>query len=257
MTLSNRKRKNDSFNELEKNTKQTELEGIIKNVKIQIRKHYAGIKEQIERIGCVLKANKLIEENDICTEIKNSLREEINEKIILSDTIERCCPDEWKRKTKPKTKEPEPQLRILEGKNSPEQETGTNLNASVTSEGQILQQQQDQNDTSMKTEEQKPGEFASVLSNGVRQEWVAHMPRKQESLELGRLKIENREQKVEIENLRSELNKMKVKEEQEEEILTENEILRIDDEIQLAILITVNYRQKKIERVELDLKNSQ
>ncbi|MGC1932434.1 MAG: hypothetical protein WA667_25965 [Candidatus Nitrosopolaris sp.] len=53
-------------------------------------------------IGNVLKTKRVIKEEDICTEIKNALYEEIKEKIISSDTIERCCPDEWKRKTKPK-----------------------------------------------------------------------------------------------------------------------------------------------------------
>ena len=257
MTLSNSKRKNDSFNELEKNTKQTEIEGIIKDVKIQIRKHYAGIKEQIERIGCVLKANKLIEENDICTEIKNALREEINDKIISSDTIERCCPDAWKRKTKPKTKDP--QLRFLEGKNSLEQETVTNVNTNVTSGGQILFQEQDLDDHS-KMEEQNPEEVATDLSKQQQQqEDVAHIPREQvprEQEELHRLKIENRQQREEIENLLSELNKLKVKEEQEEEVSIENKLLIIG-EIQLALLIAVNYRQKKVESVKLDLENYQ
>jgi hypothetical protein len=154
---SNTKHRNGSFDEeeleVEKNTKlQTELEAIIKDVKIQIRKHYAGIKEQIKRIGHVLKASKLIEENDICAEIKNALREEINEKIISSDTIERCCPHEWKRKTKPKK---EPQSRFFEDKNSQEQETVTNVNTNVTSEGQILEQELDPDEESKEFKNQK------------------------------------------------------------------------------------------------------
>jgi acid stress-induced BolA-like protein IbaG/YrbA len=100
LTLSNKKCANNNSNESVKDTKKSELDVVIKDVKAQLRKHYAGYKEQIERIGNVLKDKKFIKEQDICTEIKEALRDEINEKIISSDTIERCCPDEWKRKTK-------------------------------------------------------------------------------------------------------------------------------------------------------------
>jgi hypothetical protein len=47
---------------------------------MHIRKHYAGLKEQIERIGNALRAKKLIKEEDICIEIKNTLREEIKDR---------------------------------------------------------------------------------------------------------------------------------------------------------------------------------
>jgi hypothetical protein len=38
----------------------------------------------------------------VCEEIKNCLKEEIAEKIILPRTIEQYCLDKWKKKTKPK-----------------------------------------------------------------------------------------------------------------------------------------------------------
>jgi hypothetical protein len=105
LTSSNKKsvNNNSDSNESVQNIKKSELDATIKDVKIQIRKLFGGYKEQIERIGIVLKTKRLIKEEDICTEIKNALREEIKEKIISSDTIERCCPDEWKRKTRPST----------------------------------------------------------------------------------------------------------------------------------------------------------
>lgn len=164
---------NNNSNESVKNTKEFELDAIIKDVKIQIRKHYAGYKEQIERIGYVLKAKKLIKEEDICTEI---IIEEIKEKIILSDTIELCRPDEWKRKTKRKDVK-DPQLRFFEDKNSQEQGTVTNVNTNLTSEGQILQQESEP-DESKKIQEQKPEELARGLSKkGTTTRGCTHTPR--------------------------------------------------------------------------------
>lgn len=140
MTSSNKKSTSLDSDESVKNTNKSELDEIIKDVKTQIRRHYEGNKVQIHRIGYLLKEKKLIKEEDICTEIKNALREEIKEKIISSDTIERCCPEEWKRKTKPKeTKDPQP--RIYEDKNPQEQRLVKNVNANIASGGQLLQQE--------------------------------------------------------------------------------------------------------------------
>jgi hypothetical protein len=47
---------NSNSDESVENTKKSELDAIIKDVKIQIRKLFGGYKEQIERIGNVLKA---------------------------------------------------------------------------------------------------------------------------------------------------------------------------------------------------------
>ncbi len=145
---------NSNSNESVQNIKKSELDAIIKDVKIQIRRLFGGYKEQIERIGNVLKTKRIIKEEDICIEIKNALREEIKEKLISSDTIERCCPDEWKRKTKPKDSI-DPQLRISEDKNPQEQETVTNTNTSITSGCQVLQQEFDPDELKKVEEEVK------------------------------------------------------------------------------------------------------
>ncbi len=120
--------------------KSSELDQMIKDVKIQIRKIFQGYKELIQRLGSFLLEKELVKKEDICSEIKNALRDEIKEKLVSSDTIERSCPDEWKRKTRPIVNE-DPQMRIFEGKNELEQvqETVTSTNISVTPEGQILQ----------------------------------------------------------------------------------------------------------------------
>lgn len=220
MNLSSKKRTKNGLDESVEDTNNSELATIIKDVKMQIRKHYAGFKEQIERIGNALQANKLIKDKDICTEIKNTLREEIKDKIISPDTIERCCHSKWKRKTKPKAKDP--QLRFSEGKNPQEQETVANLNTNITSGGQILLQEQDMNDHSKMEEQEAEADLKG-----------------------------SQQQHEEIGNL-SELNQLKMKEEQEAEVLTESKILIIG-EIQLALLITVDYKQKKVVSVKLDL----
>jgi len=58
-------------------TKNRELDVLIKDVKIKIKKFYGGIKEQIERTGYFLKEKKLVKERDICIELKSYLKEEI------------------------------------------------------------------------------------------------------------------------------------------------------------------------------------
>lgn len=221
MTLSNTKHKNDSFSELEKSTKRTGLDPIIKDVKTQIRRHYAGYKEQVERLGHALKKEKLIKEKDICTEIKNALREEIKEKIISSDTIERCCPDEWKRKIKPKGIR-EPQLRFSEDKNPQEEATVTNVNTIVSSEGQLLQQEFKQ-DESKKVEDQKPVRRTTDLPKEAQQQKVAQLDREHESY----------------------VDKSK------EEVWAASKVLNLGN-IQLPLKVSVNCTQKKIEYVELD-----
>jgi hypothetical protein len=45
--------------------------------------------------------------DSICEEIKNTLKEEIAEKIITTRFIEQFCPDDWKRRTRPKKAENE------------------------------------------------------------------------------------------------------------------------------------------------------
>ncbi len=180
-----------------------ELEILINDVKARIRKFYGGIKEQIERTGNFLKEKKLIKERDICIEIKSYLKEEIKDQIISERTIDRCCPDEWKHKTKPKK---ERHLSFFEDKNLQEQEIVTNTSAKLTCEGQILQDLE-LGDKSNKSNEQKPKEIKMNLSEGVVKDEDVQISRERESMELKRLKIENEQQRQEIELLRSELGK--------------------------------------------------
>jgi hypothetical protein len=197
----------NGLDESVKDTNDSELDIIIKDVKMHIRKHYAGFKKQIERIGNALQAKKLIKEEDICTEIKNTLREEIKDTIISPDTIERCCHDKWKRKTKPKLREP--QLRFSGDKNSQEQEVVTNVNTNVTSEGQILQQELDPDQESRKIENEKSKESKIDLSKDVRQQEDTHIVREQKSIEAQQYETEIRQQREEIKILRSEPDKLK------------------------------------------------
>ncbi|HET7390812.1 MAG TPA: hypothetical protein VFJ51_08300, partial [Nitrososphaeraceae archaeon] len=63
------------------------------------------------------------------------------------------------------------------------------------------------------------------------------------------LKMEKKQQKEEIENLRDELNKLKAK----GEVWTENKIINVLSLPQLELKITVNCAEKKIEDVEHNL----
>lgn len=204
-------------------TRNPELDTLIKDVKAQIRKFHGGIKEQIERAGNFLKEKKLVKDRDICVEIKSNLKEEIEDQIISERTIDRCCPDEWKRKTKPKK---ERHLSFFEDRNELEQETVTNANINVTPDGQVLQQEVGPPDESKIIEEQKPEEHTLGLSK----QQAAQVNRKQESEKSEKLKEER----------------------QEGDIWTDNAVLKFDG-FELLVTITVNYKQKKIERLELDI----
>ena len=102
------------------------LDIIIREVKQGIRKQEQGIrellirrKELITRLGNAFEA-VISNLKDVCEEIKNSLHEEITDKIISARDIERYCPDKWKKRTKPKndklsfsrTSEQKPQQQI-------------------------------------------------------------------------------------------------------------------------------------------------
>lgn len=168
------------YDESVKNTSKSRLDGIIKDVKTQIRRHFEGYKVQIRRIGCALKDENLIKKEDICTEIKNALREEIKEKIISSDTIERCCPEEWKRKTKPKEIK-EPQLRIFKDNNPKEQEIVKNVNANVTSRGQLLQQEFEQGESNKVEEQSAERSIMETRKKAQQREEATRLPTEQRS----------------------------------------------------------------------------
>ena len=81
----------------------SELDAAIKEAKRELRGVFAKTDEQIKKIGNAAKRPGCIKKKeDICAWIKHALKGEINEDIISERTIEIHCPDEWKRKTKPK-----------------------------------------------------------------------------------------------------------------------------------------------------------
>jgi hypothetical protein len=79
----------------------SDLDTVIKEVKQEFRNLLIKRKELITRLGNAFGA-VLSNPEDVCEEIKNSLQEEIADKIISARDIERYCPDKWKKKTKPK-----------------------------------------------------------------------------------------------------------------------------------------------------------
>src|SRR5215471_10474235 len=94
------KKYNGSDNEI------TEVDAVIEEVRRELRSLLVKTDEQIKKIGNVLK--KVVKrEESICEEIKIALKEEIAEGVISTRTIELHCPQEWKRKTKPKQRENE------------------------------------------------------------------------------------------------------------------------------------------------------
>ncbi len=251
-----------SSNNLAKNP---ELDVLVKDIKFQIRKIFGGTKEQIERIGNFLKEKKLVKERDICIEIKSHLKEEIEEGLISERTIDRCCPEKWKRKTRPKAEER--QMSFFEGQKEPKHETVTNTNTNVTSAGQVLQQEFDP-DESKKVEEHVKQQHENFIGNIKRDQQeqiikeqeeelkrlrpLAEVAKEQESEEIQQLTTENEQQKEEIQSLREKFDKLK--EEGGEEVWTAIGILELGGN-QVPLRITVNGKQKKIEHVEIDREN--
>jgi len=214
----------------------SELDQIIRDVKVQIRKLSQDYKEQIQRIGNFLKEKNLLKEEDICAEIKIALRDEIEERLVSSDTIERSCPDEWKRKTKPKDNR-EPQLRFFEGKNllEQEQETVTSTNLRVTPEGEVLQQEYKAYDSNVSEEHKhKEKQFLQKI-----EQQLEHIIKQQEM-------IKDQEKELEklrplVEEHRSNTEQFQLTKEQLEKLREENTRLRTglesEKEGQMKILV--------------------
>ncbi|HEY7572052.1 MAG TPA: hypothetical protein VH796_11855 [Nitrososphaeraceae archaeon] len=79
------------------------LDEIIKEIKKEFKIFLAKRKDLIIRLGQAFE--RTVSDNEsICEEIKNALREEITQKLISIRDIERYCPNKWKRKTRPKKK---------------------------------------------------------------------------------------------------------------------------------------------------------
>ena len=79
------------------------IDEVIREVKKEFRTFLAKRRELIIRLGEAFE-HTVSDNESICEEIKNVLREEITQKLISTRDIERYCPDKWKRKTRPKKK---------------------------------------------------------------------------------------------------------------------------------------------------------
>jgi hypothetical protein len=83
-----------------------DLEATIKEVKQEFQNLVIKKKDLVLILGRAFQ--KTVSKPDsICEEIENTLKEEIEEKIITTRLIEQVCPDEWKRRTRPKKTENE------------------------------------------------------------------------------------------------------------------------------------------------------
>jgi hypothetical protein len=82
-------------------TTNSDLDTIIEQVKQEFRNLLIKRRELITRLGNAFES-AVSNPESVCEEIKNSLQEEITDKIISARDIERYCPDKWKKKTKPK-----------------------------------------------------------------------------------------------------------------------------------------------------------
>src|SRR5437870_4781127 len=83
------------------NSGQKKVDGTTKEVKAELRGNDVKNRYAVLRLGNSYES-VVANQESICEEIKTALREEIAEGIISRRTIERYCPDKWKKKTKPK-----------------------------------------------------------------------------------------------------------------------------------------------------------
>jgi hypothetical protein len=79
----------------------SDLDAVIREVKEELKIIFFRRKDLITKLGEAFK-HTVSDEESICEEIKNALRDEIRDGHISERDIERYCPDEWKQKTKPK-----------------------------------------------------------------------------------------------------------------------------------------------------------
>jgi hypothetical protein len=87
--------------QLQKSTRD-DLDVEIREVREEFRRQFTKCDELIKRLGNAIKKAAIVKQRDICHEIKNILAEEIADQKLSVRTIDRCCPDQWKRITKPK-----------------------------------------------------------------------------------------------------------------------------------------------------------
>ncbi|MGC2682278.1 MAG: hypothetical protein WA323_10445 [Candidatus Nitrosopolaris sp.] len=82
-------------------TTKSDLDTTLEEVKKEFRNLVIKRRELITRLGSAFES-VVSNPESVCEEIKNSLQEEIADRIISARDIERYCPDKWKKKTKPK-----------------------------------------------------------------------------------------------------------------------------------------------------------
>jgi hypothetical protein len=82
-------------------TTKSDLDTTIPEIKQEFRNLVIKRRELIARLGSAFES-VVSNPESVCEEIKNSLQEEIANRIISARDIERYCPDKWKKKTKPK-----------------------------------------------------------------------------------------------------------------------------------------------------------
>lgn len=79
------------------------LDTVIRQVKEEIKSIFFKRKDLIRKLGEAFKHT--VSAESICEEIKIALHEEITQGLISTRDIERYCPIEWKKKTRPKKEE--------------------------------------------------------------------------------------------------------------------------------------------------------
>ena len=77
------------------------IDSIIKEVKRDFQSILVKRKELVLKLGNAFEG-AVSDPESICEEIKNTLKEEIADKLISARNIEIYCHDKWKRKTRPK-----------------------------------------------------------------------------------------------------------------------------------------------------------
>ena len=117
----------------------SELDSVISYVKNEfgnIKAKLAKRKDLVIQLG---NAYEKVVSNpkSICEEIKNTLHDEIVEKLISSRDIERYCPDKWKKKTKPKNdklsfsnKDNKPDMIVIDQQGNPIKKENVDSNGS-------------------------------------------------------------------------------------------------------------------------------
>jgi len=80
---------------------QCELDNVINEVKEQLQRMLTEKKKLIKKLGNAYE-KVVSNQESICEEIKNALKSEVTEGLISNRLIEMYCPENWKKKRRPK-----------------------------------------------------------------------------------------------------------------------------------------------------------